>query len=49
MCICKLNDFIVSLQADERPNKESGQPEAQGAGGEEQERPAYGGGSEERG
>lgn len=38
-----------SLQADEGPDEEDGQPEAQGAAGEEQERPADGGRQEARG
>lgn len=38
-----------SLQADEGPDQKDGQPEAQGAAGEEQERPADGGCQETRG
>lgn len=41
MCVCE--------QADEGPVKEGGQPETQGAAGEEQERPADGGRQKERG
>lgn len=41
--------WCLSLQAGERTVKENGQPEAQGAAGEEQERPADGGRQEERG
>lgn len=37
------------LQADEGPDEKDGQPEAQGAAGEEQERPADGGRQETRG
>ena len=39
----------VCVQADEGPVEEGGQPETQGAAGEEQERPAGGGRQEERG
>lgn len=39
----------MNAQADEGPVKEGGQHETQGAVGEEQERPADGGGQEERG
>lgn len=39
----------LCVQAGERTVKENGQPEAQGATGEEQERPADGGCQEERG
>lgn len=39
----------VPLQADEGPVEEGGISEAQGAGGEEQERSTHGGGQKERG
>lgn len=39
----------MCVQADEGPVEEGGKPETQGAAGEEQERPADGGGQEERG
>lgn len=51
-CLLVSGVFIVcclSLQAGERTVEENGQPEAQGAAGEEQERPADGGRQEERG
>lgn len=37
------------VQADEGPDEEDGQPETQGAAGEEPERPADGGRQEKRG
>lgn len=41
--------FVFTVQADEGPVKESGQPETHGAAGEEQKHPTDGGGQEERG
>lgn len=51
LCGFRLIVLYLSLyvQAGERTVKENGQPEAQGAAGEEQECPAHGGCQEERG